>query len=224
MNIFKSVLASLLFILSISTMHTDAMQTIFVADLNTMGVSHITGKDVLAACGVIGIITASGYAIYKIFDVFYWTRKRTEKWAYKAIQEIESRNAFTKEITDFSEHNMKLIELATNFGFRTKQSGFDCVLQAAAPLHSTVNSLTYDIQTLCSIIKECGRKHFIAGNLIDNTLRFARLLKEIVYIICNTNEYKKEAVEIEKITNGRHSSSVVLVTRLGISDQASNQK
>lgn len=163
-------------------------------------------KDFLATVGVVGLVAGSIYAIKACYDYFHWTDWRIERWARTTMAEIHERYLFIDNLkTDLQPHNAIFIERLTDFGLNTKNSSLDHILRAAAPLHAAVDSMSTDFASLCTIIKECGKRHFISSRLVDDSLAQARLLQNIIAIVCQTKEYKKEAVEIEKITNGRLS-------------------
>lgn len=206
-DIGANILTGLAVIHSLTSAFANQPQAhLIIHTANTPTIEPInTGNDLFTTFMTAGFLTASCYAIKMGFDHFYWTRKNTEQWAYKQMRDIDLRNNFVKQITDISEHNSKFIELTTNFGLHTPHSGYDTVLQAAAPLHSATNSMTRDFRILCAIIKECGKKRLVESRLIDDVLTLARFIEKIVTIIRNTQEYQKEALEIERINNWRYS-------------------
>lgn len=209
MTFHKKIVACAGLVLILSATQIDATRTYYIRGhlipYTTTYACPGSCRDFLATVGAIGLIAGSCYALKACYDYFVWPEERIEQWERDRIVEIQERNNFVNSLTELDSHSAALIERLSDFGLNAKNSSLDHVLKAAAPLHSAVDSLCTDFKALCTIIEGCGRRHCINDRLIDDALAEARLLEDIIAAVCQTKEYKKEAVEIEKITNGRLS-------------------
>lgn len=176
-----------------------------------------TWTDLLKTVGVIGGIVGVGFAIKVCYDYFHWTDARIMQWAREKLTEIRDRYTFINSTTSqLRPEETAFIDLFTNFGLNTNSS-MDSTLRAAGPLHSAVDRMLTDFNTLCSIIEECGKRKLVNNSLIAESLEHARLLEPIIHMILQTKEYKKEAVEIEKLKNSReqlHTQQAVLCNQI----------
>ncbi len=225
MVINKRALVCACLVLVGSCMRMEAV-TLFDKNLNEYHIpSHIiysshyraTWTDLLKTVGVLGGIVGVGFAIKVCYDYFHWTDARIIQWAREKLAEIRDRYTFINSTTSqLRPQDAVFIDLFTNFGLNTNSS-MDSTLRAAGPLHSAVDRMLTDFNTLCSIIEECGKRKLVHNSLIEEALEHARLLGPIINMIRQTKEYKKEAVEIEKLKNSReqlHTQQAALCNQI----------
>lgn len=194
-----------LLLMSTYSPQTEAIQISFIQIYPTKRNKPLTFEQVYWPLCLVGGIAGIAIITKMCYDYFHWTDEQYIKWAEQKITSLNQYYAALPfDATLLNTNHPAFVEQLSNFGL-TIQDHMDDAMRAVAPLHNAAGKMYADFRTLCSIIKECGKRELVGNGLIEAATMRAQILVTIMNAIRETAAYKKEVGEIEKLKNSRES-------------------